>query len=379
MPATDKKFFSVQHTNGKHGARTGRLTTSHGYADTPCFLPIATHGTLRALSFEQAAECGTRIVMANAWHIFCNTGAEILNEAGGVHKYMGWPGILFTDSGGYQVFSLKDTSKIHKDGVSFDEDEEALTPERAVDIQKHLGSDIMIALDDCAPFPCSYSRALKAVNRTTSWARRCMKAHQEIPARYDHKQYLYGIVQGSTFKRLRKQSVEEVAALDFDGYGIGGLSIGMERSAIRDMTALTCELLPADKPRHLLGVGLPGQILQGIADGSDTFDCVLPIRKAQRGIVHTSYGEVRYKHQQRKGHGDLPLDPDCQCPTCQNFTREQLRALFKSDKPLAGEHAAIHNLFFYHHVMAEARQSIRENRFDAYMNGFLEKWDRGGP
>jgi queuine tRNA-ribosyltransferase len=373
---SDAPFFRVTHAPDSTGPRTGLMSTGHGTAETPAFLPIASHGSLRAMTFEQAAECGTRILMANAWYIFGETGPEVLQTSGGAHGHLGWDGILCTDSGGYQVFSLKDNSLITDEGVTFGENE-ALTPERVVEIQKYLGSDLMMVLDDCAPFPCPAERAEEAVRRTTLWARRSMAAHRALRRLYQHPQHLYGITQGSTLPRLRRRSVEELVPLGFDGFGIGGLSIGMPRSAIREMTRLTCELLPPDRPRHLLGVGLPNQILEGIADGADTFDCVLPIRKGQRGVAYTRTGEVVYKRPQPAPERDGPLDAACGCPTCRDWSQEALRRLFKEDKPKAGELAAVHNIFFYHAVLAEAREAIRGGRFETYTRSFLDRWASG--
>jgi queuine tRNA-ribosyltransferase len=367
-------FFTVTHATDRAGPRTGCMRTAHGPVDTPCFLPIASHGSLRALSFEQAAACGSRLLMANAWYIFGETGPERLRALGGAHGWMGWSGILMTDSGGYQVFSLKENSRITDDGVVFGGDA-ALTPEHVVEIQRHLGSDIMLVLDDCAPYPCPDARAEEAVRRTSLWARRSMAAFRASEPKQTRPQRIYGIIQGSTRADLRRRSVDEVAGLGFDGYGIGGLSIGMPRPAIREMTALTSALLPENRPRHLLGVGLPGQILEGIADGADTFDCVLPIRKAQRGVAYTSTGERIYKRPNARP--DEPLDPSCGCATCAEWSREALRRLFKSDKARAGELAAVHNLSFYHATLAAARSAIQQDRFDTFKDVFLDRWEAG--
>lgn len=371
------RFFDVTHLDSRSGARVGRLATAHGTCETPCFLPIASHGTLRALEFEQAAKCGTVIIMANAWYIYKNTTVEALRQIGGAHGQMGWTGILFTDSGGYQVFSLKDSCRITDDGVSFGIDEEVLTPECVIKMQKHLGSDIMMILDDCAPYPCEKTRARDAVRRTTLWAARSLASHGHVSNPYGHRQHVYGIVQGGIYGDLRRQSCEELAALGFDGFGIGGLSIGMPRTVVREMTALSCELLPSGKPRHLLGVGLPNQILEGIADGADTFDCVLPIRKAQRGVAYNRSGCVYYKRPQTSSQRDSPLDSTCKCTTCSTWSRERLRLLFKVDKLKAGTLAAIHNLHFYHQVLAEAREAIQGRRFAAYKADFVSEWESG--
>jgi queuine tRNA-ribosyltransferase len=370
-------LFEVSHVDSRSGARVGRMSTAHGTCETPCFLPIASHGTLRAIGFEQAAECGTSIVMANAWYMFASTTVEALHRSGGAHGQMGWAGILFTDSGGYQVFSLQDGCLITNDGVTFGNNGEVLTPEYVVEMQKHLGSDIMMVLDDCATYPCAKTRAQDAVRRTTLWATRSLAAYNRLKCCYGHSQYIYGIVQGGVYEDLRRQSCREIAALDFSGFGIGGLSIGMPRTAVREMTLLSCELLPGDKPRHLLGVGLPGQILEGVEDGTDTFDCVLPIRKAQRGVAYTRSGALYYKRPQCERQRDEPLDSSCTCSTCSAWSQESLRLLFKSDKSRAGMLVAIHNLHFYHEVLRGAREAILGNRFSSYKSDFIFAWESG--
>jgi queuine tRNA-ribosyltransferase len=371
-------FFTVTSNNGLSGPRVGRITTAHGSCDTPCFEPIASLGTLRALSFEEAKSCGTSVIMANAWHVFREAGAETLQRTGGAHGFMRWDGIIFTDSGGYQIFSLKDLAEIGEEGVQFGSTEETrselLTPEYVIEIQKRLGSDVMIALDDCAPYPCSRERAEEAVHRTSLWARKSMSAHREIPPCYGYAQSLFGIIQGGTYEDLRRVSVEQVAGLDFDGYGIGGLSIGMPRPLVREMTQLTSGLLPFDRPRHLLGVGLPGQILEGIEDGVDTFDCVLPIRKAQRGIVYTTFGAIRYKDVPEPSAGKMPVDSSCECYTCGRYSRSQLHKLYREQRTEAGRLASIHNLTFYHRLLERARDAIIRNEFSAFKRDFMSKW-----
>lgn len=370
-------FFEVSQRTSGPGPRLGIMRTAHGEVETPCFLPVASWGSLRAITFPQAAAVGTQVIMANAWHVYRSTTPEKLHEVGGAHGLMCWNGILFTDSGGYQVFSLREGSELMDEGVSFNEGAESLTPEVVIRMQKELGSDIMISLDDCAPYPCEKSRAEEAVRRTTLWGRECMKWHRQIAPVYTHRQHLYGIVQGGVFEDLRQISIQDAIAEEFDGYGIGGLSIGMPRSVVREMTAITSAGLPLNKPRHLLGVGLPDQILEGIEDGADTFDCVLPIRKAQRGFAYTRFGEIRYKTKTQSRQKDAPLDPKCDCTTCATHTREQLRILYRTDQDAAGQLATIHNLHFYHQVLAGARAAIRENRFQAYFNDFMSRWKAG--
>jgi queuine tRNA-ribosyltransferase len=319
------------------------------------------------------------MIMMNAWHVYRSAGAKAIEERGGVHALTGWNDIVFTDSGGYQVFSLRDNVTLDDGGVSFasPSGEELLTPEDVVRIQKRVGADIITALDDCAPYPCTRRRAEAAVRRTTLWARRCARTHRETPGVYDYDQQLWGIVQGGAFQDLRAKSVDEVAALHFDGYGIGGLSIGLPRVMIRDLTALVCDRLPSDRPRHLLGVGLPSDIIDGVDDGADTFDCVLPIRQAQRGIAFTSRGDVSYAVPHDEA-GDVPLDAHCTCDTCRTHSRELLARLYHNDRRLAARLVAIHNLSFYHNLLAGAREAIRNGRFASYRNDFLSKWFETG-
>jgi queuine tRNA-ribosyltransferase len=369
--------FSVTHSNGQNGPRTGLLQTPHGSFETPCFLPVATFGDLRALSFEDAVDSGTQIIMVNAWHLYNKVGPEKLQNIGGIHKLINWTRPIFTDSGGYQIFSFGENSKISDEGVVFTtssgKNKELLTPEHVVNMQKHLGSNITTTLDDCAPYPCSYEHAKEAMLRTTLWASKSVGAFNQIHSFYSHGQDLWGIIQGGVYEDLRKRSVEDLVQMEFGGYGIGGLSIGMPRTAMREMTSLVCELLPFDKPRHLLGTGLPSDILEGVEDGVDMFDCILPIRKAQEGVAYTSSGIVRYRNSDHVSVADLPLDIECSCTVCEHYSREQLRRLYRSEKNVAVRLAAIHNLFFYHNLLEGAREAIRQNKFSTYKKTFLAK------
>ena len=273
LPDDDAGSFSVVHSGDEGGARVGVLQTPHGTFETPCFLPVASHGELRNLTFEDAADCGSRLLMVNAWHVFRRAGAEELLKAGGLHGWMGWSHSVMTDSGGYQVYSLRETSRVDDEGVTFlspeDGKEDQLTPERVIEIQRIIGSDVITVLDECPPYPCSKEAEQAAMERTHLWARRSVSAFQEMPPRYGRRQALWGSVQGGVSEDLRKISVDELSQHPFDGFGIGGLSIGMPPSVMREMTALVCERLPYDKPRHLLGTGLPPAILDGIEDGVD--------------------------------------------------------------------------------------------------------------
>jgi len=379
----DKKYacsFSILNSDrdGK-GPRVGMLQTPHGSFETPCFLPVASFGDLRAISFEEAKNCGTQIIMVNGWHVYHQAGAEKLHKAGGVHNFINWPRSIFTDSGGYQIFSLRDTSKISDEGVVFDSysggDFNLLTPEYIIEVQRHIGSDIMTALDECAPYPCSKKHAEGAMLRTNLWASKSIDAFNQSNSCYAYEQDLWGIIQGGVYKDLRKKSVETLTQMEFGGYGIGGLSIGMPRTAMRDMTSLVCELLPSDKPRHLLGAGLPQNILDGIEDGADMFDCVLPIRKAQRGVAFTKSGIVRYKNSQQSSLADMPLDTECDCFVCKTYSREQLRRFYRTEKDFAARLSAIHNLYFYHKITEGARKAIREGTFAAYKSSFSSAYE----
>jgi queuine tRNA-ribosyltransferase len=315
--------------------------------------------------------------MVNAWHLYNKVGPKKLQNVGGIHRLINWTKPIFTDSGGYQIFSFGENSEISDEGVVFTDSSgknmELLTPEHVVKIQKYIGSNITTTLDDCPPYPSSYEHSRAAMLRTTLWASKSVVAFNQIPSFYSHGQDLWGIVQGGVYEDLRKRSVEDLVQMDFGGYGIGGLSIGMPRTAMREMTSLVCEQLPFDKPRHLLGTGLPSDILDGVEDGVDMFDCILPIRKAQEGVAYTSSGIVQYRNLDKASLADLPLDTECSCPVCKHYSREQLRGLYQSDKNVAVRLAAIHNLFFYHNLLEGAREAIKQNKFSTYKKSFLAK------
>lgn len=375
----ESDFFKVLYSNDQTGPRIGLINTGSCMTETPCFLPVASNGSFRSLTFDQAAKTGSRIIMINAWHVYNHIGEEKFKKEGGIHNVLNWNNIICTDSGGYQVFSLRENSRITDDGVVFGTAEnEILTPYKVIKMQKIIGSNIIFCLDDCAPYPCNWQRAHKAVERTIQWGHESIKAHKQIPSLYGYSQYLFGITQGSTYNDLRIRSSRETGALDFDGFGIGGLSIGMKQKIITKMTRLTCEYLPDNKPRHLLGAGLPLQILLGIANGVDTFDCVLPIRKAQRGVAFTSFGEVVYKSLQTNKLKSSPLDPKCSCSTCTSYSREDLRQLYRTDRDKTSELASIHNLYFYNKMLEDSREAIRQNRFTQFYNDFFSRWKAGG-
>jgi queuine tRNA-ribosyltransferase len=359
------------------GARTGRVTTDHGSIDTPAFMPVGTQATVKTLAPDDLRGAGAQIILANTYHLHLRPGQELIREAGGIHSFMSWPGPVLTDSGGYQVFSLADLRKISDEGVSFrshvDGSSRHLTPESVVDIQLDIGSDIMMVLDHCAEYPCSRETALEAVSRTTGWAERSLERYGNRVSRDGYERVLFGIVQGSVFEDLRERSARELVALDFPGYAIGGLSVGESKEDIYGIAGFTASLLPADKPRYLMGVGFPEDLVEAVARGIDMFDCVMPTRNARNGTVFTSRGRVILKNaSNRRDFG--PLDPDCDCDTCRNYSRAYLRHLFMAGEMLGPRLATLHSIRFYLHLMEEMRQVIREGLFSQWRKDFYGRY-----
>ena len=361
--------FHVHQTSAA-GARVGLLPTSHGNIDTPAFMPVGSQGTIKGLDPDEVRDCGFQMILANAYHLFLRPGHELIESQGGLHDFMQWSGAILTDSGGYQMVSLADLCKITEEGVGFrshiDGAWHLLSPEKSMDIQVALGSDIMMVLDHCPTFPCTKPQAQEAVTRTTRWAKRCA----DVPKK--GHQWLFGIVQGGVFPELRKESTQELVALDLDGYALGGLSLGEEKSAMFEMIETVVGLLPPDRPRYLMGVGLPEDIVEGVARGLDLFDCVIPTRHGRTGWLFTSTGRVLIK-QARYSQDPNPIDADCACPVCQRFSRAYLRHLFKSNEMLGVRLNTVHNLWYYGRLMAELRQAIRQNRFEEYRKDFYRR------
>ncbi len=359
------------------GARTGRITTDHGVIDTPAFMPVGTQATVKSLAPEDLSGVGAQIILANTYHLHLRPGEELIKEAGGIHRFMSWPGPILTDSGGYQVFSLADLRKISDKGVNFrshvDGSRRHLTPESVVDIQLDIGSDIMMVLDHCAEYPCSYETALEAVMRTTLWAERSLASYGPRISRDGYERVLFGIVQGSVFEDLRERSARELVALDFPGYAIGGLSVGESKEDLYGKAGFTAKLLPVEKPRYLMGVGFPEDLVEMVARGIDMFDCVMPTRNARNGTVFTSRGRVILKNaSNRRDFG--PLDPECDCDTCRNYSRAYLRHLFMAGEMLGPRLATVHSVRFYLHLMEEMRQVIREGLFSQWQKDFYGKY-----
>jgi queuine tRNA-ribosyltransferase len=361
--------FSV-HQTSVSGARVGLLSTSHGHIETPAFMPVGSQGTVKGLHPDEVRDSGFQIILSNAYHLFLRPGHELIESLGGLHAFMQWPGAILTDSGGYQMVSLANLCEISEEGVGFrshiNGDWHLLSPEKSMAIQVALGSDIMMVLDHCPTFPCTQPQAQEAVKRTTRWAKRCA----EVPKKAH--QWLFGIVQGGVFSELRQESTQELVSLDMDGYALGGLSLGEEKPAMFEMIETVVGLLPSDRPRYLMGVGLPEDIVEGVARGLDLFDCVIPTRHARTGWLFTSTGRVLIK-QARYTQDPNPIDADCECPVCQNFSRAYLRHLFISREMLGVRLNTVHNLWYYGRLMRELRQAIRQNRFEEYRKDFYRR------
>ena len=361
-------------TSGR--ARAGRFTTPHGAFETPAFMPVGTHGAVKAMTPDQVAKTGAQVVLANTYHLSLRPGEELVAKLGGLHDFMCWDGPILTDSGGFQVFSLPKV-EIGDKGVRFrnevDGSEIELTPERAIRIQNALGADIIMAFDECTPYPADEKLARTGVRRTLSWMERCLAAHTRA-----HEQALFGIVQGSTYLHLRESCAQSLVAMDLPGYAIGGVSVGEGHDLLCRITEHTAPLLPDHKPRYLMGVGLPEDLLAAIGYGIDMFDCVIPTRYARSGTVFTVRGKIRLTHR-RFRRDRYPIDPSCECATCTGgFTRAYLHHLYAANEVLSAILASIHNVHFYQQLMRESRRAILENRFDDFRAGFLAAYAGSG-
>ncbi|MDD4153903.1 MAG: tRNA guanosine(34) transglycosylase Tgt [Bacilli bacterium] len=356
----DNFYLEIKHICKQTGARYGVLHTPHGDVEVPMFMPVGTLATVKTLSPEELVKAGSGVILANTYHLHLRPGEDIVAKAGGIHKFMNYQGPILTDSGGFQVFSLMNNRKISEEGVIFkshlDGSKREFSPEKVIEIQEKIGADIIMSFDECIPYPVEYDYAKKSVERTLRWAQRGKNAQ----TRKD--QALFGIVQGSDFEDLRKQSALELAKMDFPGYSIGGTSIGEPKDIYLKMVQQSVAYLPFDKPRYLMGVGSIDYILEGIAQGVDMFDCVLPTRIARHGALMTSTGRVNIRDAQYK-EDFSPLDANCDCYTCQNYSKAYLRHLYISEETFGKRLLSIHNVRFLISLMEKARQAIREDRF----------------
>ena len=365
--------FELLHEDAGSAARVGRLTTPHGSVDLPAFMPVGTQGTVKGVDAGRLRETGAQMVLANTYHLLLRPGAETVAALGGLHAMMDWHGPILTDSGGFQIFSLAERTTIDEQGAHFrshiDGAAIELTPERAVAVQEQLGSDVAMVLDHVVPLPNERSAVADAMRRSTRWAQRC----QQAASRSD--QALFAIVQGGLDAELRAESAEGLVAMDFAGYAIGGLSVGESPDEMYQTLRVTVPHLPRDRPRYLMGVGRPADLLEAIACGVDLFDCVMPTRNGRNAVAFTSAGTVRLRNQQHALSCE-PLEADCPCPACRH-SRGYLRHLFQAGEMLGPVLLSIHNLTYYHRLMAEARQAIEEDRFDAFREQRHRGWTTG--
>ena len=368
--------FDLLKVDQASGARRGRLHTPRGVVETPVFMPVGTQATVKALLPEEVAGQGMEILLCNTYHLYLRPGHELIRDLGGLHRFMGWDGPILTDSGGYQVFSLGPLRRITKDGVIFrshlDGSEHFLGPEKAVEIQLALGADIIMPLDECVRYPTTHEYAREAMERTHRWAARCRAAHPgDVPA-------LFGILQGSLFPDLRERSARELTRMGFPGYAVGGLSVGESPAQMGETLALTTALLPADKPRYLMGVGTPADLVEGVAHGVDMFDCVMPTRHARTGSLFTRDGHINIKAA-RHAREEGPVDPACGCYTCRTFPRAYLRHLFVAGEILGIRLNTIHNVYFYADLMRQVRDAIENGTFATFAAQFLARWTPAAP
>ena len=365
--------YDLKKVCNKTRARRGQLKTPHGIIETPVFMPVGTAATVKAMRPEEVRELGAPIILSNTYHLYLRPGHEIVREAGGLHKFMNWNGAILTDSGGFQVFSLGHLRKITEEGVTFrshiDGSTHMFTPEKSIEVQNALGSDIIMAFDECAPYPADRDYVKQSLERTTRWLARGKEAHKNTK-----KQSLFGIMQGGMYEDLRRQSAEEIVEMDLPGYAIGGLSVGEPKEIMYEVMDNCVELLPKDKPRYLMGVGSPDCLFEGVERGIDMFDCVLPTRIARNGMALTSRGKVSIKNA--KYERDFsPLDPECDCYTCRNYSRAYLRHLFKAKEILSSMLLTHHNLYFLVNLMGNIRTAIEEDRFPEYKKEFFSKYE----
>lgn len=371
--------FTILKKDDQTSARTGHISTAHGNIPTPIFMPVGTLGSVKAIHQHELIDpIAAKIILGNTYHLYLRPGTDILSAAGGLHKFMHWDAPLLTDSGGYQVYSLASQRKIKEEGVIFqshiDGSTHVFTPEKVMDIQRIIGADIIMAFDECPPYPCDYDYAKKSMDLTHRWLKRCCTRFDETEGLYGYQQTLFPIVQGSTYADLRKESAETIRDLDREGNAIGGLSVGEPAEKMYETTARVCEILPVEKPRYLMGVGTPVNLLEGIALGIDMFDCVLPSRNARHGLLYTWNGVININNAKWKDNFD-PIDPTSNAKTSQIYTKAYLRHLFKANEITAMQIATLHNLSFYLSLMAEARVQIEKGTFSTWKNSIIHSLD----
>ncbi len=368
--------FSLSHTDPNSKARAGTLQTDHGAIETPIFMPVGTLGAVKAVHIHELSDpVQAQIILGNTYHLYLRPGLEVIQQAGGLHRFNAWDKPILTDSGGYQVYSLAHKRKITAEGVKFqshiDGSSHLFTPERVMDIQRVIGADIIMAFDECTPYPCEYNYAAKSLTLTHQWLQRCIDRFDNTPSMYGFSQTLFPIVQGSVYRDLRIQSAETIASHDREGNAIGGLAVGEPAEIMYEMTDLVCSILPTDKPRYLMGVGTPVNILEAIALGVDMFDCVMPTRNARHGLLFTAEGVIHIKNSKWKNDFN-PIDANSPAPTSRIHTKAYLRHLFVSQEILAAQISSIHNLAFYLWLTSEARRQIQAGTFAAWKDKMVK-------
>lgn len=372
--------FTLQHNDPASNARAGLIETDHGKIETPIFMPVGTVGSVKAVhQRELKEEVKAQIILGNTYHLFLRPGTEVLQEAGGLHKFIGWDRPILTDSGGYQVYSLSHRRKIREEGVTFqshiDGSRQFFTPENVMDIQRQIGADIIMAFDECPPYPSDYRYAKNSMDLTHRWLKRCCDRFDETEGLYGYSQTLFPIVQGSTYGDLRKESAETIASFEREGNAIGGLSVGEPAEDMYRITEQVCEYLPKDKPRYLMGVGTPVNLLECIALGIDMFDCVLPTRNARHGLLYTANGIINIKNAKWKNDFS-PIDEEGPCPSSRFYTKAYLRHLVHGKEYLAAQIASIHNLSFFLWLVGEARKHIIAGDFTSWKQGMVVRLDQ---
>ena len=364
--------YELLHECKQTGARRGVIHTPHGDIQTPVFMPVGTQATVKSMTPEELKEVNAQIILSNTYHLFLRPGHELVKEAGGLHNFIHWDRPILTDSGGFQVFSLGKLRKITEEGVEFqshlDGSKKFLSPEKAMEVENALGSDIMMAFDECCPYPSTYEYTKKSMERTTRWAKRCKEAHKR-----PEDQGLFGIIQGGFYEDLRKKSAEDLIELDFPGYAIGGISVGEPKEKFIEILQYTAPLMPKDKPRYLMGVGTPDYLIEAAIAGIDMCDCVLPTRIARHGTALTSHGKLVVRNATYE-HDFTPLDPECDCYACKNYTRAYIRHLIKANEILGVRLLSIHNLKFLTNLMERVRIEIENDNLGNFKEEFYKKY-----
>ena len=369
--------FQIEEKTDSSEARAAKFDTDHGSVNTPIFMPVGTHGVVKTLTPAELKRAQAEVILGNTYHLYLRPGKEIIKNAGGLHKFTSWDGPILTDSGGYQVFSLSNMRKIKGNNIIFqshiDGSKHEFSPEKSMEIQRILGSDIIMAFDHCTSYPCEFEDAKEAMERTHNWERRSKEYFEDMRSLYGHDQFLFGIIQGSVFKELRQKSAEVLSNIGFDGYAIGGLAVGEPKEEMFNILEETMAYIPEDSPHYLMGVGKPEDIIWAIDRGIDMFDCVIPTRNARNGLMYTWNGRVKIKQAQYKDDYK-PVDSNCDCYTCQNFSRAYLRHLYKKNEITGLRLNTLHNIHFYLELTQNARDAILNNEFEEFKKQFFDRY-----